>query len=197
MRALLIRHAHTEAVGRYIAGRRAAVRLSEDGRRQAARLPGRLARLDVEALYTSPLERARETAAPIAARLGIEACVRDDLTEVDFGAWTGLPLDVLARLPEWQRFNAHRATSGIPGGEHPTDVQSRAVAALEELRARHRGTTIALVSHAEVIRSAVLHYLGMSLDHFHRIEISAASVTTLEIADEGPRLLCINEQDHV
>jgi probable phosphoglycerate mutase len=196
MRVLLVRHGDTEAIGRYLAGRRAGLHLTDTGRRQAARLPARLARQDVTALYSSPLERARETAEPVSVELGLDIEVRDDLTEMDFGDWTGLSFEALEARPEWQRFNRERALAGSPGGERLADVQSRAVAALEDLGRRHRSASIALVSHAEIIRSVVLHYLGVPLDHYQRIEVSAASVTTLDLTDDGPRFLCINDQDH-
>jgi probable phosphoglycerate mutase len=192
---LLIRHAETDAIGRYLAGRKAGVHLSDAGRAQAGRLPARLARHDLRALYASPLERAIQTAEPLAKERGLDIRLREGFTEVDFGTWTGLSFETLQGLSGWQEFNTRRALAASPGGERLADMQARAVTALEELSTDHPDVTIAVVSHAEIIRSVVLHYLGVSLDLFHRIEISPASVTTLEIAGAGPRFLCINDQD--
>jgi probable phosphoglycerate mutase len=193
---LLIRHGDTDAIGRYLAGRAPGVHLSEAGRGQAARLPGRLARHDLRAVYASPLERAVETAEPLARERRLDLRRSETFTEVDFGAWTGLSFEALQERSEWQRFNTDRALAAIPGGERVTDMQARAVAGVEGLRTQHPRTTVAVVTHAEIIRSVVLHYLGVSLDYFQRIEISPASVTTLDITDAGPRFVCINDQDH-
>jgi len=195
MNVLLIRHAETDAVGRYLAGRGVGVRLNDTGRRQAERLEARLSRRTIDAIYTSPQLRARETIQPFAEKLGARVVVRDDLAEVDFGAWTGMTFEALQGRPDWQEFNAHRAAARPPGGEPLPAVQARVVAALDDLEIRHERATVVLVSHAEVIRCAVLHYLAIPLDRFQRIEISPASITSLVVGEDGPRFLCINEQD--
>lgn len=195
MIALLIRHAETDAVGRRLTGRLPGVFLTAAGQRQAQRLTSRAALRDVSVLYASPQVRAHQTAAPLAAARGLEVQEEAALDEVDFGAWSGRELVDLDTLPAWQAFNAHRAAAAAPGGERMTDVQARVVTLLESLRAVHPEETVALVSHAEVIRSAVLHYLAMSLDLFGRIEIGPASITVLEMSRHGPRFLAINEID--
>ena len=189
---LLVRHAHTDAVGRIIAGRAPGVPLSDAGRAQADHLGRALAVVPLAAIYTSPLERAVETARAIARYHS--APVREDpaLQEVDFGDWTGLTLSELDDIEGWRAFNTHRATAIIPGGEAPQTVQQRIVAAIDRLAAAHPGTTIALVSHGDVIRSAVLHVAGSSLDLYHRFEISPASITAVEVAGPSLRLLCVN-----
>jgi probable phosphoglycerate mutase len=193
--ALLIRHGDTAAVNRMLAGRVPGIHLNESGRAQAARLPARLTGYRIRAIYTSGMERAQETAAPLGESLGVEPVLQDALAEVDFGAWAGQSFADLDLLPEWRAFNAHRCTARAPGGERLADVQARVVMLLEALRDQHGGETIALVSHAEVIRCAVLHYLTVSLDLFQRIEISPASITVLELHENGPRFLTINHPD--
>ena len=188
--ALLIRHAHTDVLGRRLVGRLPGIPLSEQGRGEVERLTATLD-MPFAAVYSSPLERAVNTARPLAATRNLQVQRRDDLDEVDFGLWTGLSFGELALLPAWQEFNQHRSTAAVPGGESARDVQARIVAALNFLRARHEGQTFAVVSHADVIRSAVLRYAGLSLDLFHTIEIEPASVTAVELGPPA-RLIFVN-----
>src|SRR4051812_48846594 len=192
---LLIRHALCDPVGRLISGRRAGVHLNDSGKQQAQKLAERLSQLSLAALYSSPLERAIETAQPIAARNRLEILPAPGFNEVDFGSWTGKTIAELEPLPEWRRFNEFRSAGRIPGGENMAEVLSRCLGELEQLRKRHAqpGTLVAVVSHGDVLRMLVTHALGMPSDFIHRIELSPASVTVLEIEDHGPRLLLLNE----
>src|SRR3954468_19614346 len=150
---LLIRHAHTDAVGRVLTGRTPGVSLSAEGARQAARLAEVLtARLRLAAIYSSPLRRAIETAVPLASRqqLGVQPC--DSLLEMDFGDWTGRSFADLDTEASWRRFNEHRSIAVTPGGEQIAAAQRRIVEAIATLGASHRGGTIALISHAELVR---------------------------------------------
>ncbi len=188
--ALLVRHGHTDVLGRRLVGRLPGIRLSEQGRREVDRLATTLD-VPLAAVYSGPLERAVDTARPLAAVRNLQPQVREDLDEVDFGLWTGLSFGELAPLPAWQEFNHHRSTAAVPRGESARDVQARIVAALEFLRARHEGQTFAVVSHADVIRSAVLRYADLSLDLFHTIEIEPASVTAVELGTPA-RMIFVN-----
>ena len=183
--ALLVRHAQTDAVGRYLAGRRAGVSLNAEGRSQLAALRARLADVPLDAIYSSPLERALETAAAIARGSGLAIYERDDLQEVDFGEWTGRTFTELAASPAWQAYNRARASAEIPGGESPRALTARICGALEQIRRLHPGGTVAIVSHAEPIRALVLACRGLSLDVFHATEIEPASITTLRIPAHG------------
>lgn len=187
-RFLLVRHALTDMVGHRLSGRMTGVHLSAEGVGQSERLARRLQTERIEAIYSSPLERALETAAPL--NMPLQVCAA--ATELDFGEWTGRRIDELADDPVWQRFNSHRASTRIPGGETMAEAQTRMVNELESLRAKHEGETVAMVSHADVIRAVVLHALEMRLDLFWRIEISPASVSVLELNDWGPKLLALN-----
>jgi probable phosphoglycerate mutase len=189
---VLVRHALHELGARRIAGRMPGVHLSEVGRAQAAALPGRLRALPITAVYTSPLERTRETAAMIVAGRHIEAEPCDGLLEIDFGAWTGSTLEELRGRPEWQQWNSFRSGHRAPGGESMVEVQARVVGQLLTLRERHPHECIALVSHGDVIRAALAHCTGTPLDLFQRIEINPASVSVVVIADHGPWVLCVN-----
>jgi probable phosphoglycerate mutase len=193
---LLIRHAMTSAVGVRLTSRLPGVRLSPEGAAQVERLRERLRGVELSAVYSSPLERALATAAPLASDRRLDVQIDEELLEVDFGDWTGLSFEELDALPEWQRFNRERGRAVVPNGESAADVQRRIVAALARLAARHRGETIAAVSHGDVIRNAVLHAAGTPLDLWRRFEISPASVTSVSYEEEAPRLLTVNERPY-
>lgn len=188
---LLIRHAHTSAVGSSLSGRTDNVPLSEHGRQQLAALCYALRGVRIDAIYSSPLERARATAQALADERGLTVSLRDELLEVDFGEWTGKTFVELDALPEWQTFNRRRSSAQIPGGEHAVEIALRATRTLEAIQRAHPGETVAVVSHAEIIRSAVLHYQRRSLDLFHEIDIPPASVTEVRLSAKGAEVLSV------
>lgn len=191
-RLLLIRHATIDASGQALAGRAAGVHLNERGRQQAQALAGRLAGVDIHAIYSSPLERAIETARPLAASSDLAIYSSEDLLEIDFGEWTNRSFADLADDPCFQRFNAFRSTASAPGGESMLNAQLRMVAGLDAIRRRHPQATVAVVSHGDMIKAAVAHYAGIPLDLFQRIEISLASISVVEIDDHAVRILSVN-----
>lgn len=188
----LIRHAAHGLLGHKMAGRMPGVSLSSEGSAQAQRLADRLASLPIGAVYASPLERARETAQPLADALGLTIEIADQVNELDFGDWTGGTLEELSEIPEWRLFNSFRSGTRIPGGELMLEAQGRIVGFLERAARRHMEAHIAVVSHGDVIKSALAYYLGVSLDLFQRIEISPASVSIVELHLWGPRVLALN-----
>jgi probable phosphoglycerate mutase len=165
----------------------------KEGWAQAARLAERLATARIAAVYSSPLERARETAEAVARPHGLAVGILGGAVEIDFGDWTGRTLAELAEDPRWRRFNTFRSATRIPGGEMMPEVQARIVAALEELRLRHGDATVAVVSHGDVIKSAVCHYAGIPLDLLLRLEVEPASVTAVTVAELGARILSLND----
>jgi probable phosphomutase (TIGR03848 family) len=190
---LLIRHALCDSVGRTIAGRAPGVSLNADGRHQAEALASRLADLPIVAVYSSPLERAVETARPIAERKGLPVQPLEGLNEIDFGEWTGRTLAELNPVPEWQGFNSYRSGSRIPAGETMLEVLTRTLEEFERLQRIHSpGSLVAVVSHADVLRAAIAHFLGMPLDWLLRLELGPASVSIVELQSYGPRLLLLN-----
>jgi broad specificity phosphatase PhoE len=189
---LLVRHALTDAVGVRLTSRQPGVPLNARGFEQVSDIAACLREVPLAAVYSSPLERTIATASPIASTHALEPRTLDALNEVDFGEWTGLTLAELSGLPDWRRFNEHRASADVPGGERAADVQRRIVAALETLQRRHAGEVIAAVSHGDVIRAAVLHIASTPLDLWYRFEISPASVTTIIYEEGSPRLLAVN-----
>jgi broad specificity phosphatase PhoE len=190
---LLIRHAHTDAIGQWLCGRRLGITLSVSGREQAEELARALATtVPFEAVYTSPLERAHMTASAIARHQPTHLHVCDELVDIDFGEWSGKTFAELDTDPAWHAFNAERARAAVPGGEQPTMVQQRIVAAIAGLAAAHQGASIAVVSHADVIRFALLHYRSTTLDRYHEIEIDPASVSAVSLSRAGARILFVN-----
>jgi len=189
---LLVRHGSTDWVGKALAGRLPGVGLDAAGRVQAQEVANRLAGRAIAAIYSSPLQRAVETAEPLAEQFGLPIQTRDAFTEIDFGAWQGKKITDLNDAPEWQRFNALRGSTAAPGGELMLQVQARMANELENLQQQHREETVAVFSHADVIKAALMLYLAMPLDFHSRLEISPASVSVLEIADWGPRVLAVN-----
>ena len=195
---LLIRHALNEWVekGR-LAGRLPGVHLNQRGEQQAEKLAERLATWPLRAVYSSPLERSRQTAAAIAHPHGIPVSISEGINEVDFGEWSGKELKKLAETPEWELVQAHASAMRFPGGESIREMQNRAVDEVERLAAAHKEETIALVSHADVIKCIAAHYLGMHLDLFQRLVTSPASLTVLRFTPRGARVVTLNDTSHL
>jgi probable phosphoglycerate mutase len=190
---LLVRHGQTATTGSVLPGRTKGLHLTDVGRAQAERAAERIAELrKVDAVYTSPLERARETAIPIAGAVGVRPTVERGLQECDFGEWTGGELKQLMRTPEWQTVQRAPSTFRFPGGESFTEMQTRIVSALDRLRAAHPGGTVIAVSHADPIKAAVAHALGTHLDLFQRIVIGTCSISVIAWATGGPIVLAVN-----
>jgi len=189
---LLIRHGLTDAVGKTITGRLPGVRLNAEGRKQASELPQRLARWKINAVYSSPLERAVETANPTATHLKLPVTAAEGLSEVDFGEWSGQALSDLNQRDDWRMYNAFRSSTRAPGGELMLDVQARMVQQLTDLARRHPEQIIACFSHADAIRATLAHFLGMPIDLIHRFEIRPASISLVRLADWGPQVLLVN-----
>jgi probable phosphoglycerate mutase len=195
-RILLIRHGSTDLLGRVLYGRMPGVHLNEDGRRHAELLGHALQeRYEIDEVISSPMERALETARFIADASGANVTIDERINEIDVGLWIGKPFSELATMEEWKRYNRNRSTISPPGGESMVQVQIRgwnALRAIEE-RHRHRDSTVALVTHGDVIRGLLILLLGMPLDHIHRIEVAPVSVTEVLIGDGPPRVLRINQ----
>lgn len=189
---LLIRHAATDWIGRGLAGRLPGVHLSGDGGRQAAELAAWLEHTHIHAIYASPLERTQETAAALAQSRGLEVQADPAFLEIDFGGWTGSSFANLEHEAGWRDFNQFRSTVSAPEGENATDVQARVVRGLEKLRARHQDQTVAIVSHGDVIKAAIMHYLAIPLDFLLRFEISPASVSIVQVHNTGPHVVAVN-----
>ena len=189
----LVRHAAHGLLGRVLTGRIAGVSLDAEGLRQSAGLAERLARESISLIHTSPLERARETAEPIAHRLGLTAGCNDAFNEIDYGAWSGMAFDELDRDPRWARWNSAKAVHRPPGGETLLDAQSRAVGCINRMTETHPDSGAVIVSHCDVIKAILAYYLGLAIDGIFRFEISPASISRISIEDWGARVLSVNE----
>jgi len=192
---VLLRHASHDRLGSVLCGRMPGVTLSEAGRREADALAVTLARHRFAAVLSSPLERAVETAAAIAASqaLAVEVEVEEDLNELDLGAWAGLRFEDLRGDPAWNLWNSARSHARPPGGETMTEAQARTARCIEGLHRRYAGRTVALVSHADVIKAALCHALGLSVDFHARFEIAPASRSVLIAGEWGLKVHSINE----
>lgn len=190
---LLVRHGRTPTTGQVLPGRAPGLHLSDAGREQARAVAERLRGLSIDALYSSPLERAQETAAPTAEMTGLEPGIESGLLEAEFGDWTGRPLSELSRLPAWNDVQSRPSTFRFPGGESFAELQQRMVTTLAALRERHRGGTVVCFSHADPIRVLLAHELGTPLDSFQRISVSTTSVSAISYPEGAdPVVLTVN-----
>jgi probable phosphoglycerate mutase len=210
---LLVRHGTTATTGTKLPGRAPGLHLAEAGVRQAEDVAARIARSatrdnrsngqkakkgakadkrGVAAVYSSPLERTRETAAPIAAAVGCDVQIDDALIELDVGDWTGLDLKEAYKRPEWATIQRYPSGFTFPNGESFVEMQGRMIGVLGRLRARHPGETVVAVSHADPIRAAVAYAMGTHLDLFQRIVVSPCSLTAIALGDGGPTILTVN-----
>ena len=191
---LLIRHAAHVELGRTLSGRRRDVALSDDGLQQAEIVADLLAVEPIAAVYSSPRERAWYTARELAERLGLKVQPADGLDEVDFGEWTGMAFDALEGDPGWDEWNSARASARPPGGESMGEAVERAVAEVGRIAFEHKGSTVAAVSHCDIIRGLIAFYLGLPLDNLLRFDIDPASVSRVAIGDWGARVMSANER---
>ncbi|MGN6468858.1 MAG: histidine phosphatase family protein [Rhizobiaceae bacterium] len=190
----LVRHAAHDDVGYFLTGRTEGVFLGPAGRAQASRLGERMRREEFRAILCSPRERTRETATAISVCSEVGPVQVDpDLDEIDFGAWSGKSFDELDQDPAWRRWNAKRAVAATPGGETMEQVRKRICHCMDVLAQSHRGEAVVLVTHADVIKSAVCHVLGLPADCCFRFEIDPASVTVIAAGDWGAKLIRLNE----
>lgn len=191
---LLVRHGKTPTTGDELPGRTPGLHLAELGQQQAQAAADRIGALGskVTAVYASPLERTRETAAPIAKALGLRVRRNKGLIELDVGDWTGRKLKELSKLPEWKTVQKYPSGFTFPGGESFTSMNARISDTVADLAAKHRGEAIVCVSHADPIRALVASAMGTHLDLFQRVVVSPCSISALLYTPEGPVVLAVN-----
>lgn len=193
---LLVRHGQTPTTGKILPGRAPGLYLSEHGVEQAQRVAERLAELPVTAIYSSPMERTKQTAEPTAERFGLPVVEESGLLEGDFGDWTGAELTALMKLPEWKTVQHQPDQFRFPNGESFAEIRDRMAATLEKLRGQHPGGTVVCFSHADPIRIAVADALATPLNRFQRISINPCSVSAIayqtQAADSEPSVLTVN-----
>ncbi len=191
---LLIRHGENDFLNKNrMPGRLPGVHLNERGRQQAAALADVLKDTPLAAIYASPLERAIETAEPLARAKGLEIQITPALTDTDVGQWQGRSWKALGRTSAWKTIQETPSLFRFPGGESFVECQQRVVAALERIAAAHQTDDfIAVVFHADPIKLAVAHFLGLPLDHFQRLTAETGSITALQLGKNRARLLRMN-----
>ena len=176
---LLVRHAIYDAVGKKILGRTPGVHLNELGKQQAEQLAETLSVLPIGAVYSGPLERTRETAEPLARKLGLPVHVANEFDELEMGNWTNRTLCELDLIPEWHKWNTQRSETTPLNGESMHQVQARVLTKIAALANQFQ--CIAIFTHCDVIRAALTHFLGMNLDLLFRFQIDPGSVNVIQI----------------
>ncbi|MDA2811327.1 MSMEG_4193 family putative phosphomutase [Nocardiopsis sp. RSe5-2] len=196
---VLLRHGLTAVTGSVLAGRAPGIDLDDRGRRQAEDTARRLAGLHLDAIVTSPLERCRQTAEPLAAALGLDPVVDERFSECDYGTWTGRTLEELKDEPEWPVVQQHPSAARFPGGESLAQVSARAVEAVRDWNARLTAASgtgrprYLVCAHGDVIKAVAADALGMHLDLFQRIQVDPCSVTAVRYTAARPFLLRLND----
>lgn len=189
---LLVRHASTAETGRKLTGWAEGVGLNDRGVGEAQATARALQGIGISALYSSPIQRARETAAAIAEVAGLPVEISEGVGEVRYGTWTNRSLKVLARTKLWGQVQAWPSSVRFPGGETLREVQARAVTAVDALAAEHSRQTICCVTHADVIKLVMAHYMGVHIDLFQRLAVAPASLSAVVLGGRAPRVLTLN-----
>lgn len=188
----LVRHGVTSHTGHRLSGRMPDIHLSDAGLAEAEVAATSLAKVRLKSIYSSPIDRCIETARTIANKHLLPVRTRKDLAEVEYGTWTNKSLKTVARTKLWSSVQKWPAGTRFPEGESFVEIQSRGVAVLEDLRIRHPKDRICVVSHGDVIRLVMAHYMGIHLDLFQRILVTPASISVLSVTDSGPVVLTLN-----
>jgi probable phosphomutase (TIGR03848 family) len=190
----LVRHGATPTTGKILPGRAGGLHLAEKGLAQADVVAQRIAAMAKAptAIYSSPLERTRETAAPIASALGLRVRTARGLIEADVGQWTEKSLARLYKTKEWPTVQRWPSGFRFPGGESFSEMSTRSMVAVLGLVADHPGETVVAVSHADPIKAVVAAAAGVPLDLMQRLVISPCSVSALLFTAGGPAILCVN-----
>jgi probable phosphoglycerate mutase len=190
----LIRHAANDFVkDSKLAGWLPDVHINDEGHKQAEQMAARMSKVQLDAIYSSPLERAVETAEYLARPRELEIRRREGLGELHVGMWQGQKIEDLNKTEEWLRFQVYPSGMRPPGGETGREMQRRTVDEIEAICAAHPEGAVAIVSHSDPIKAIVAHYAGIHLDLFQRLIISPASVTAIWIGPWGPRLVRLND----
>ena len=193
MLLFLVRHGMTPVTGVRLAGWRPGIHLSDTGRAQADGLPARFEGVPLDAIYSSPIDRCVETAKPLAAARKLRLRTRETIGEVRYGEWEYKPLKTISKTKLWGEIMAHPSEGRFPGGEAIRETQARAVAAVATIAEQHSRETVAVFTHADIVKMVLAHYTGLHLDLYARLAVAPASVSALWIGAGGPRTLTVND----
>ena len=193
---LLIRHGENDYTKKHkLAGYTPDVHLNERGQTQAQALADALKEVPIKAIYSSPLERAMETATPIAAARKLEVQVEAGLLETNVGKWQGRSLASLRLQKHWKVVQSAPSRAQFPEGETFYECQARIVTALDSISRKYKPQdVVACVFHADPIKLAVAHYIGLPLDHFQRLSCDTGSLTALYVGESGANLIKLNQR---
>ncbi|MDQ3963700.1 MAG: histidine phosphatase family protein [Actinomycetota bacterium] len=188
----LVRHAVTVDTGKRLTGWTEGVPLTDEGIAQARAVAKALAAVPFKALYSSPIDRTLETARAIAEPHRLQVRTRRGLGEIDYGDWTDRPLKALARTKLWQRVTSYPSGVRFPNGETLREAQVRAIEEIEKIHDEHPKGAVCCVSHGDVIKLVLAHYLGTHIDLYQRIVVAPASVSLIALGEQGPRVWGLN-----
>lgn len=190
---LLIRHGENDWVGKRLAGRLPNVHLNQKGQDQANRISDLLQDLPIQAIYSSPLERAIETAQPLAIKKNLEISICENLSEINFGNWQGKTIKQMRKMKLWETVQKNPSQMQFPNGESFVNAQERLVRCINQIKEQHEpGDLVVCFSHSDAIRLLVAYYLNVPLDSFQRIHINTASISTLILMDDHISVPFIN-----
>jgi probable phosphomutase (TIGR03848 family) len=190
---LLIRHGDNDYLAKNrLPGHLPGIHLNKRGTAQASEICKSLKGMPIKAIYSSPLERALETANPLASALGLEIYIRPGLTDLDVGDWEGRSWKVLGRTKMWKVIQNNPSQFQFPGGESFSKAQERIVTALDAIASNHSDEMIAIVFHADPIKLAVAHYLGLPLDNFQKLTANTGSISILNFNGSNTKLIALN-----
>ena len=191
---MMIRHGDNDYVGKRLAGRLADVHLNDHGQKQAKiAWVIILHKLPIKAIYSSPLERAHETARPLSDVLNIPITINQNLTEIDYGTWQGQKLEDLQKKPVWQDLMNDATGFKFPQGESLNQARERAVGVIQQMAKKHpEDTLIACFTHADIIRLCISTFLNMHINDYHRLEVNTGSISIVVLSDELPRVTGFN-----
>jgi len=188
----LIRHGEVAATPGVLYGRTPGIHLSEYGRHQARTMAQRFHDIPVRAIYSSPLERAIETAEPLSESLSLPVTIHEGFSEVDYGEWSGRVFSELENDPQWLFYKTDRTKAQIPGGENILSLQERFVKSMAQVQREHPLDNIVVVSHQDPIKTAVAYFLGLHLNMFLNFEIGHTSISVIRQDDNSARVLTLN-----
>jgi probable phosphoglycerate mutase len=187
-----VRHAVTSHTGHKLTGWMEGVGLTDEGRAQADTAARALAHVDLDAIYSSPIDRTMETARAIAKSHGLRVRSNRGLGEVEYGGWTNKSLKSLMKTKLWETVQRFPSQARFPDGESIREVQSRAITEVEKIAEAHPNGKVCCVSHGDVIKLIAAHYLGVHIDLYQRIVIGPASVSVISLSQHGPHILSLN-----
>jgi len=189
----LVRHGAHSELGRVLSGRAGTVPLNKEGRLQAKAVSTWAEMNGIDAIHSSPRTRTVETASIIAKPLGQKVEIADALDEVDFGSWNGMAFAELDGDPMWHAWNSERANSVTPGGESMAEAVGRSVRYLQSVAQKQPGAAVLCVTHCDIIRGIIAHYLGLSFDNLLKFNVDPGSVSTLMLGPDGGCVTRVNE----